>query len=173
MCNRGGVEPEGIEELTRIARRVRPDVVVWRGDQNLPPSEQSLKVLGCQLATVSLSRNSWMARKSREQVTLFQRIPWIEDTQAVFASPHVWFDDGGQFNPTKRRISRGVTTKKCGGVCARLWEHIQLLMKRYAGLVSAGGLELTSAQRVKGAAHFASWADCLHMVRDRDTLIPS
>ena len=27
VWNRGGVEPEGIEELTRIARRVRPDAV--------------------------------------------------------------------------------------------------------------------------------------------------
>ena len=35
-----------IEELTRIARQVRPDAVVWRGDHNLPLSEQGLKVLG-------------------------------------------------------------------------------------------------------------------------------
>ena len=37
--------------------------------------------------------------------------------------------------------------------------------------LSAGGLGLTSAQRVKGAAHFASWADCLRMVRDRHPFI--
>ena len=37
--------------------------------------------------------------------------------------------------------------------------------------LSAGGLGLTSAQRVKEAAHFASWADCLRMVRDRHPFI--
>ena len=37
--------------------------------------------------------------------------------------------------------------------------------------LSAGGLGLTSAQRVKGAAHFASWADCLCMVRDKHPLV--
>ena len=38
--NRGGVEPEGIEELTR---RVRPDAVVWTGDPHLPRSQQGKK----------------------------------------------------------------------------------------------------------------------------------
>ena len=84
VWNRGGVEPEGIEELTRMARRVRPDVVVWRGDQNLPPSEQGLKVLGVPLGHPEFVKE-FLEGKSREQVTLFQRIPWIEDTQAAFA----------------------------------------------------------------------------------------
>ena len=33
--------------------------------------------------------------------------------------------------------------------------------------LSAGGLGLTSAQRVNGAAHFASWANCLRIVDDQ------
>ena len=37
--------------------------------------------------------------------------------------------------------------------------------------LSVGGLGLTSAQRVKGAAHFASWAHCLRVVRDRHPFI--
>ena len=32
VWNRGGVVPSGIEELTRMARRVKPEAVVWRGD---------------------------------------------------------------------------------------------------------------------------------------------
>ena len=57
------MEPEGIEESTRIARRVRPDAVVWRGDQNLPPSEQGLKVLGVLIGHPEFCpRNFWKAR---------------------------------------------------------------------------------------------------------------
>ena len=41
-----GVEPSGMPELTRAARAVKPDAVVWRGDPGLPQSQQGLKVLG-------------------------------------------------------------------------------------------------------------------------------
>ena len=95
------MEPEGIEELTRVARRVRPDAVVWRGDQNLPP-EQGLKVLGVPIGHPEFVKE-FLEGNNREQVTLFQRIPWIEDTQVAFAlvvrrGPIVGC---GQFNPTK------------------------------------------------------------------------
>ena len=36
VWNRGGVEPNGMPELTRVARAVKPDTVVWRGDPGLP-----------------------------------------------------------------------------------------------------------------------------------------
>ena len=35
-------------------------------------------------------------------------------------------------------------------------------------LLSAGGLGLVSAVRVRAAAHWASWADSLRMVRQRN-----
>ena len=34
--NRGGVAPDGIEELIRVAKLVKPDAVVWKGDSSLP-----------------------------------------------------------------------------------------------------------------------------------------
>ena len=46
VWNRGGIEPEGMEDLTRAARRVKPDAVVWKGDPHLPSSQQGLRVLG-------------------------------------------------------------------------------------------------------------------------------
>ena len=44
--NRGGVVPSGIEELTRMARHVKPEAVVWRGDLELTLSQQGMRVLG-------------------------------------------------------------------------------------------------------------------------------
>ena len=38
-------------------------------------------------------------------------------------------------------------------------------------LLSAGGLGLTSAQRSRGGAHWASWADCIRMVKEQHPAI--
>ena len=42
VWNRGGVEPEGVEELTRRARLVKRDAVVWKGDPTLPAGDSHL-----------------------------------------------------------------------------------------------------------------------------------
>ena len=41
-----GIKPSMTDALTRAARVVDPDAVVWGGDWALPPSQQGLKVLG-------------------------------------------------------------------------------------------------------------------------------
>ena len=45
IWNRGRVEPAGAAQLT-TARIEKPDVVVWRGDPELPVTEQRLIILG-------------------------------------------------------------------------------------------------------------------------------
>ena len=45
VWNRGVLEPAGIGALTRAARAVKPDAVVWRGDLLLPVQKQGLKIL--------------------------------------------------------------------------------------------------------------------------------
>ena len=83
VWNRGGVESEGIAEVTRRARQVRPDAVVWKGDQQLPPNQQGLRVLGVPIGQTEFVLD-FLESKSREHATLFQRIPWVQDTQAAF-----------------------------------------------------------------------------------------
>ena len=83
VWNRGGVEPEGVAELTRMAQQVRLDAVVWRGDLRLPREQQGLKVLGVPIGQPEYVRE-FLAAKTREQATLFQRIPWVQNTQAAF-----------------------------------------------------------------------------------------
>ena len=49
VWNLGGIAPEGIEELTRLARLVKPEAIVWRGDVNLSqecPSDLQLSFVG-------------------------------------------------------------------------------------------------------------------------------
>ena len=172
------MEPEGIEELTRIARRVRPDVVVWRGDQNLPPSQQGLKVLVVPIGHTEFVKE-FLEGKSREQVTLFQRIPWIEDIQAAFAL--LLMCGSTRANYWLRTVQPDRTEDFARRHDEEVWRCVRTILGTPSApeegqviatlALSAGGLGLTSAQRVKGAAHFASWADCLRMVRDRHPLI--
>ena len=62
------------EALTRAARVVKPDAAVWKGDPNLPPTQQGLKVLGVPLGQPAYVRE-FLENKSRERTVLFERIP--------------------------------------------------------------------------------------------------
>ena len=101
VWNRSGVLPSGIEALTRAARVVKPDAVVWKGDPNLPPTQQGLKVLGVPLGQPAYVRE-FLENKSREQTVLFERIPWVTDPQASSLAP---FDDV-RFDPVQLLVAR-------------------------------------------------------------------
>ena len=67
--------------MTRRARQVKPDAVVWKGDQQLPPNQQGLRVLGVPIDQPEFVLD-FLEAKSRERATLFQRIPWVQDSLA-------------------------------------------------------------------------------------------
>ena len=46
VWNRGGVTPDGVDELQRRARLLKPEAVVWKGDPQLPEEQQGVRVLG-------------------------------------------------------------------------------------------------------------------------------
>ena len=84
VWNRGGVEPENIAQLTRMGRQVRPNAVVWRGDPKLPRNQQGLRVFGVPIGQLEFVRD-FLEVKTREQTTLFQRIPW--DSGSLLVAP--------------------------------------------------------------------------------------
>ena len=83
VWNRGGATPPGVEELTRLARLVKPEAVVWRGDTQLPAAQQGVVILGVPIGSPEFVRQQ-LEDKSAEQDLLFQRIPLLEDTQACW-----------------------------------------------------------------------------------------
>ena len=120
-----------------------------------------------------------MEGKSREQVTLFQSIPWIEDTQAAFAL--LLMCGSTRTTCWLRKVQPDQTEDFARRHDEEVWRCLRTVLGTPSALdeaqviatlaLSAGGLGLTSAQRVKGAAHFASWADCLRKGRERHLLI--
>ena len=83
VWNRGGVPPPGMDILTRTARRLKPEAVVWRGDTSFPRCQQGVKILGVPVGQPEFVV-SFLERKSEEHSVSFQRIPAVEDPQAAW-----------------------------------------------------------------------------------------
>ena len=167
-----------MEATTRAARALMPDAVVWRGDPLLPPVQQGLKVLWVPIGHDAFVLH-FLETKSTEQQVLFERIPRVNDPQAAYllllmcgaTRANFWLralspDDTEDF---ARRHDENVWTclrQILGTPNAPATAHILSALA-----FSAGGLGLTSALRVRPAAHWASWADSLRMVRQRHPAI--
>ena len=174
VWNRGGVLPGGVNEITRLARVVKPGAVVWKGDRELPVTEQGVKVLGVPIGTPEHVQE-FLAKKGREQEILFQRIPRVNDPQAAWLI--LLMCGSTRSNFWLRAVAPGLTAEFAGHHDATVWGCLCKILGVPSGsaeaqvvaslALSAGGLGLTSARRTRTAAHWASWADCLRMVRQR------
>ena len=76
--------PGGIEEITAAARLVKPEAVVWRGDNGVAFERTGSECPGSAHRSTSLRPR--LSCEDREQDTLFQRIPWVRDPQAACSS---------------------------------------------------------------------------------------
>ena len=97
-----------------MARQVRPDAVVWRGDPELPRNQQGLRVFGVPIGQPEFVRD-FLEVKTREQATLFQRIPWVQGSLHV--APHVWFNEGEflvEVSPPRPHCCLGMSPRNLG-----------------------------------------------------------
>ena len=83
VWNRSGVVPASIEEISRAARLVKPDAIVWRGDEELPLAQQGIRVLGAPNGRTEFVV-AHLEGKTRGHEFLFQRILAVKDTQACW-----------------------------------------------------------------------------------------
>ena len=138
--------------------------------RELPVTEQGVKVLGVPIGTPEFVQE-FLAKKGREQEILLQRIPWVNDPQAAWLI--LLMCGSTRANFWLRAVAPDLTAEFAGHhdarACARSWEfRLGPPKLRWLSLaLSAGGLGLTSARRTRTAAHWASWADCLRIVRQR------
>ena len=54
---------------------LKPGTIVWKGDANLPVSQQGLKVLGHSIGQPAFVRE-FLENKNGEHTVPFERIPW-------------------------------------------------------------------------------------------------
>ena len=174
VWNRGGEVREGIEAITRAARAVKPDAIVWRGDMLLPLEEQGTKVLGAPIGHPAFV-HKYLEKKSIEQAELLQRILHVQDTQACWllllmcaatranfwlrvVRPEDSFAFAERHDDRVCDCLRAILGTPAAPMSVKVLAHLPLSM---------GGLGLTSAVQTRVAAHWASWADSISMVRKR------
>ena len=151
------------------ARRAQPEAVVWRGDPDLPESKQGLRVL---VVPYILSQ---LDQKADEHEELLRRIPAIQDVQSAWllllycAVPRANY----WFRTVQPELTAAFAERHDKDVWTCLCEILQInkvgpkVVSSASLPVTLGGVGLGSALRIREAAFWASWADCLEMVTER------
>ena len=180
VWNREGLEPPACARLQAAAILVTPDAIVWRGDRSLPDEEQGIIILGTPAGKPEYILHK-LTQKSGVHAQLLERIPAVEDVQAAWLL--LLFCAAAKSNFLLRTVSPLLTHKYAASHDAQLWRCFSSILrvtdattpglsKVIASLpLSRGGLGLRSAARLRSAAHWGSWADCLHMVKARRPMI--
>ena len=159
--------------LQAAAMLVTHDAIVWRGDRNLFDEEQGIIILG-----TPVGKPEYIFHKLTQKSGV---IPVVEDLQAAWLL--LLFCAAAISNFLLRTVSPLLTHRYAASHGAQLWRCFSSILrvtdattpgvaKVIASLpLSKGGLGLRSAVRLRFAAHWSSWADCLHMVKARHSMI--
>ena len=146
---------------------------MWRGDVNLSHDQQGVRILGVPIGSATLVRRQ-LEEKS-EQETLFHRIPLMDDTQACWLL--LLMCAATRVNFWLRAVRPELSESFAERHDTNVWMCLRSILgserapdntRAISQLpLSLGGLGLTSAVRSRVAAHWCSWADCIHMIRQR------
>ena len=170
LWNKAGIKPS----MTCAARLVDPDAVVWRGDWALPQTQQGLKVLGVPIGHLSFI-TAHMAAKFKEQALLFERIPLIEDVQVgwlllVFCAAtraNYWLRTVPPEHTSEYAEQHDQSVLRCLSSILQMDGLPPQTHEAASMPLTMGGLGVGGCSRIRHAAHWGSWADCLEMVKDR------
>ena len=176
LWNRAGSFPRDCEILEDAARWVDPDAVVWKGDPDLPLSQQGIKILG-----VPVGRKEFIEHELDSRATchaeLLEKIPNVKDLQCAWL---ILLCCGvSRANFFIRAVSPDCSLQFATRHEAQIWRCLTTLVgvlpeavpesaKAAATLpLSSGGLGCRSSVRLRHAAHWASWADSIKMIGER------
>ena len=174
LWNRAGLFPRDCEILEDAARLVDPYALVWKGDPDLPLSQQGIKILG-----VPVGRKEFIEHELDSRATchaeLLEKIPYVKDLQcawlillycgvsrANFFIRAVSPDCSLQFATDTRRKS-GDALPLQSACCQRQFQIPPKPLPRCPCLQEG----CRSSVRLRHAAHWASWADSIKMIGER------
>ena len=166
LWNRVGLFPQGCEVLEDAARRDDPEAVVWKGNPELPHSQQGIKILGTPVGRKEFVEHELESR-ANTHAELLEKIPHVKDLQCawlILLYCGVSRDHSLHFAQRhEEQIWRCLTTL-IGVVPVATSESA----RSAATLpLSSGGLGCRSSIRLRYAAHWASWADSIKMIGER------
>ena len=151
---------------------VDPTATVWRGDPNLPVALQGVEILGTPVGHEPFIVHK-LAQKTAAHSVLLDRIPAIENVQAAWLL--LLFCAAAKANFLLRTVNLELTIDYAAHHDSRCWQYLCRILrapdpnaKMIAAVpLSEGGLGLHNAVLIRSAAHWASWADCMHKNRNR------
>ncbi|CAK0888856.1 unnamed protein product, partial [Prorocentrum cordatum] len=172
VWNAAGTEPPRVWELGTEQDRV------WVGDTAAPPHEQGLVVLGTPIGHVECVRHHMRSMLADHRV-LLHRLCQVGDLQTAWlllsmcANPRANFhlrtmapEDTLEFATAHDEYMAAAVTDLLGNPADQL--AAGQTAREVAQLpLCLGGLGLRCAARMAPAAWWASWADCLPMLRER------
>ena len=141
----------------------------------MPLVQQGITVLGTPLGSVEFVQ-AHLQKTLADHDTLFSRIPLLDDTQSAWAL--LLHCAGSRANYLLRVIRPELVQNFEEGHNAGLWRCLAQILPASTGAdpiakstaslpLSMGGLGLRDASRTSELAFWASWADCLSMIRKR------
>ena len=116
----------------------------------------------------------FLQKKNSEHKVLLDRIPAIQDTQSAWLL--LSFCAGARSNSFIRAVSPQFTQEFAQAHDEGVWQCLCRILSLHADCGAQeqsslplweGGIGLRSARQTAPAAHWASWADALKMIRDR------
>ena len=173
VWNRGGFEPPGHAALLEVARMADPEAKLWFGDKEDRPEERGIRVLGTPLGSDEFVRVQLQSTVDSHWL-LFHRIPAVQDLQSAWLL--LLFCAASRATHYLRVCRPSVTDLFARQHDAHIWQCVVALLGHdppnpvwEVGSLPfhMGGLRLRSAVRTAPAAHWGSWADCLHTISER------
>ena len=176
IWNKGGFVPAGWEDLEAGARMLDPNAIVWRGNADIPSAKEGLKILGCPVGHPDFVQDQ-LSKFSDRHDALLDRIAMVEDLQSAWLL--LVYCAAARANFFLRSVSPGQISTFASHRDDQIWACLCTLLGvdpasvTHSSRIGAtlplrhGGLGLSSAVRLRYAAHWASWADCIRMVHQR------
>ena len=174
VWNAAGVRPPACDQLERLAQASDPEARVWKGS-DIPTAEQGVRILGTPVGHPDFV-STFLQKVLNEHAVLLSRIPLLEDLQSAWAL--LLHCAGGRANYMLRVVRPEAVLRFAEGHTNGLWACLRNILGSSVDLdpttrdicslpLSLGGIGLRNAERTSPPAYWASWADCLAMLRAR------
>ena len=157
-----------------------PNAIVWRGNGDIPSTKQGLKILGCPVGHPDFVQDQLSNLSDRRDV-LLGRIAMVEDLQSAWLL--MVYCAAARANFFLLSVSVGQISTFASHHDDQTWACLCTLLGidpanvTHSSRIIAtlplrlSGLGLSSALRLRYAAHWANSADCIRMVYQRHPVV--
>ena len=175
IWNRGFI-PDRCDELEAAAQDADPTARVWWGSHEDRPEDQGITILGTPVGRPEFVESA-LAKILANHRELLTRIPEVQDLQCAWLL--LLYCGAARANFYIRTIRPELSAEFSQRHDEQMWHCFCKLLKTPPDAVAvsvskaatlpltSGGLGLRSAWRLREAAHWASWADTIKMVKAR------